>query len=265
MPYRRAFSTLGCGELSLAQSLQLARNFQLDGVEVRALAGSLDVPAALTAEFGSPEKLANWLGSQHGSIFSLDTSLRLIGATKEQRAEFLRFVPWAEQAGVRWLRVFDGGRAADDEELAAARDTFRWWRNLREARGWQVDVMIETHDCLFTAAKIQRFTSVLPGVAILWDAHHTWKKGAEAPVETWAEIASHVVHLHVKDSVSTPDAKHPYTYVFPGMGEFPAAPLMDRLRREFSGCVSLEWERHWHPDLPPLDQALRAAGNNRWW
>ncbi|MGG2474197.1 sugar phosphate isomerase/epimerase family protein, partial [Rhizobium sp. BR5] len=27
--------------------------------------------------------------------------------------------------------------------------------------------------------------------------------------------------------------------------------------------LSLEWERHWHPELPPLEDALMAARN--WW
>jgi sugar phosphate isomerase/epimerase len=99
----------------------------------------------------------------------------------------------------------------------------------------------------------------------LWDSHHTWKRGGEDPVATWAAIAPHVVHVHVKDSVSRPSAKHPYTYVVPGSGEFPAAPLMDCLRREFSASVSLEWERQWHPYLSPLDEALTAATRNGWW
>ena len=75
-----------------------------------------------------------------------------------------------------------------------------------------------------------------------------------------------VVHVHVKDSVSRPSARHPYTYVLPGDGEFPAAPLFAELRAGgFDGPVSLEWERMWHPYLPPLDEALRVAGARGWW
>jgi hypothetical protein len=33
----------------------------------------------------------------------------------------------------------------------------------------------------------------------------------------------------------------------------------------FAGPVSLEWERLWHPYLPPLDVALACAEKNRWW
>jgi len=263
--YQRAFSTLGCAELSLAEAINLGARHDVDGVEVRALAGSLDVPAALTAEFGTPPEFARRVRDGRQRVVSLDTSLRLIGGTDGERAAFLKFVPWAEAAEVRWLRVFDGGHAADDMEIAAAVETLEWWGRLRAQHGWQVDVMVETHDSLFTAAKIRRLTDALPHVAVLWDAHHTWKRGGEDPVITWSAIAPRVVHVHVKDSVSRPSGQHPYTYVLPGTGEFPAAPLLARLRHEFSGPVSLEWERLWHPDLPTLDAALTAAAQCRWW
>ena len=126
--------------------------------------------------------------------------------------------------------------------------------------------MIETHDSLWTAAAVGRLLTVVPDVAILWDSHHTWKKGGEDPVATWRAIRTRVVHVHVKDSVDVPSARHPFTYVLPGDGGFPIAPLLAALRGEgYAGLVSLEWERMWHPYLPPLDDALGAATVRRWW
>ena len=37
------------------------------------------------------------------------------------------------------------------------------------------------------------------------------------------------------------------------------------LAAEFTGCVSLEWEKLWHPYLAPLDDALTAAKKRNWW
>lgn len=133
-------------------------------------------------------------------------------------------------------------------------------------RGWKADVMVETHDSLFTAAAIGRFLAEAPGTAILWDSHHPWKRGGEDSVATWRAIRGSVVHVHVKDSVSVASAKHPFTYAKPGKGEFPMAPLVTALRADrFAGPVSLEWEKMWHPDLGPLDEALTAARTNAWW
>jgi sugar phosphate isomerase/epimerase len=85
-------------------------------------------------------------------------------------------------------------------------------------------------------------------------------------VVTWRAIRGHVVHVHVKDSVSVPSARHPFSYVLPGEGEFPMTPLKAELRAaNFSGPVSLEWERMWHPYLPPLDEALTVAAARGWW
>jgi sugar phosphate isomerase/epimerase len=166
---------------------------------------------------------------------------------------------------VRWLRVFDGGKTADAAELMHAVGTLRWWQALRREQGWKVDLMVETHDTLITTPAIQRFCAAAPGARLLWDTHHTWKKGGEDPLVTWRALHANVVHIHVKDCVDAPSANHPFTYVLPGTGEFPIAPLLQALRTEFRGCVCLEWEKLWHSYLPDLDVAFRAASAKHWW
>ncbi len=265
MPYQRAFSTLGFPEATIDEVIALAEKHGLDGVELRALGGTIDLPAHFAATGGSPATLAGRLRPARVRIVSLDTSLHLIGGTAAEREKFTEFLPWAEALGVRWLRVFDGGRDAGPAELADAAETVRWWRELRRTNGWRADLMVETHDSLTTTAAIRRFAASVPATAILWDAFNTWKKSGEDPIETWRAIRGDVVHVHVKDCISVPSAKHPFTYVLPGTGEFPMAPLAAKLGAEFNGTVSLEWEKLWHPYLPPLDEALRSAADRKWW
>ncbi len=263
--YARAFSTLGCAELSLDEVQALARRHRIPGIEPRALGGTTDLPAWFAANFASPAALAEPQAPSDCRVVALDTSWRLIDGTAADRDNLLALLPWARALGVRWLRVFDGGATLDDQTLAQAAEALAWWRRVRAERELEVDLMIETHDVLLDARRIQRFLAALPDgrAALLWDAHHTWRKGGEDPRRTWQAIRPHVVHVHVKDSVSRPSARHPFTYVLPGVGEFPMAPLRETLAAEFSGTVSLEWERLWHPYLPPLDAALAAARN--WW
>lgn len=265
MSYRRCISTLGCPEYSLEQVLELARGHHLDAVEIRALSNTLDVPAVLAAAYGTPAKLAERMRSAPAPIVSLDTSLKLADNKPEDRAAFLQFVPWAEACGAPWLRAFDGGKNADAATHRAMADTVAWWRAEKQKHGWKTDLMIETHDALFTAASIKQFLALAPGTAILWDSQHTWRNGGETPLDTWRAIKADVVHIHVKDSISKPSAKHPFSYVLPGEGEFAMAPLRAVLASEFKGCVSLEWERLWHPYLAPLDDALTAAAKRNWW
>lgn len=293
----RCFSTLGCPELTLDAARALAARFGLGAIEVRALGGSLDLPAHFAAHHGTPEKLAapraaGGAGGDRDSagprpppvasgkateggrgptsdtvrVVAFNASLRLIGGSAADRDQLLALAPWAEAFGVPWLRVFDGGKHADAAELAEAAATLRWWRELRARQGWRTDLVVETHDSFFTAAAIGRFLAAAPGTRMLWDAHHTWRKGGEDPVATWRAIRPAVEHIHIKDSVPVPSARHPYTYVLPGDGGFPVAPLLAALRADgFAGPVSLEWEKVWHPALPPLEEALRTAAERQWW
>jgi sugar phosphate isomerase/epimerase len=266
MAYLRAISTLGCAEFTLPQIAALVREFSLDAVELRSVAGTLDLPAHFAAAQGSPSNLVTEVRRLGLRIVSLDTSFKLAAASEADRAALLAFVPWADALGVRWLRVFDGGSPEDPMTQSRALESLMWWRRERRVHGWSCDLLIETHDALFTADAINRFTEAAGGVAILWDSHHTWKRGGEDPVMTWRAIQSHVVHIHVKDSVSRPGGKHPYTYVLPGEGEFPAAALFAALRADnYAGVVSLEWERLWHPELAPVSDALAAAAKRSWW
>ncbi len=262
---RRCYSSLGCPDLSLDETLALAAKHRLGAVELRSLGGTVELAAYFAEKFGTPEKLGAHVRACGVRVVALNASMHLADATAAERDQLAAFGPWAEALGVRWLRVFDG-RNADTTGLTAARETLRWWRELRAARGWTCDVMIETHDSLFTAAAIGRFLAAAPGRAILWDAHHTWRKGGADPVATWRAIRASVVHVHVKDSIAVPSARHPFTYTLPGDGEFPIAAVLGALRADgFAGPVSLEWEKLWHPYLRSLDEALRVAGERAWW
>lgn len=265
MAYTRTYSSLGSPELNLEQTLALAARYGLSGVELRCLSGTIDLPAHFAATYGTPAALAERMRTSAVKILSLDTSLKLAGGTAADREEFLKFLPWAEAVGVPRLRAFDGGHNADLATHREMADTIAWWRELRVKNHWQADLMIETHDALFSAEAINRFMSLAPGTGILWDTHNTWRASGEDPLVTWRGIRPHVVHMHVKDSVSIPSGKHAYSYRLPGEGEFPMAALREVISREYSGPVSLEWERLWHPELAPVEEALSAATQRGWW
>ncbi|MBI5381856.1 MAG: sugar phosphate isomerase/epimerase [Opitutae bacterium] len=265
MSYTRAISSLGWPDSTLEDLLALAARHQLEAVELRALENTVDLPNFFLQRFGTPAELTSRLETAPSRVVAFDTTLRLLNGTPADRDKLLAYVPWAEAAGAKWLRVLDGGKTADDNELAHAAGTLRWWQTLRRERGWKVDLMVETHDTLVSKATLLRFLEAVPGVRLLWDAHQTWKKSGEDPVDTWRALRKSVVHVHVKDSISTPSPGHPFTYVLPGAGEFPAARLGRLLRTEFTGAVCLEWEKLWHSYLPDLDQALHAAETHRWW
>jgi len=264
-PFRRAFSTLGCPASTLDEVLSLASRNGIDAVELRTLEGTTDLPA-LFDRYGEDNIRRSLARHSPVEILALSTSLKLVRPSDADRAEFLGFVTWAEALRVPWLRAFDGGDASDNDTVPLAAETLRWWRELRREMGWKADIMVETHDGLVTREKISRFCLEAEDVALLWDAHNTWRRTGVDPLSLWPGIADHVVHIHVKDSVSRASDGFPYTYVLPGAGEFPMRRLADALRNDrYSHCISLEWERQWHPSLPPLELAIQSARNAAWW
>jgi sugar phosphate isomerase/epimerase len=265
MSYIRVISTLGCPDLTLDQVFALASRHRIAAVELRSLAGTLNLPDYFAQTERTPDKLAARLRHATIKINSLATSFKLIGSTAADREALLRFVPWAEALDVPWLRVFDGGEKAGTVEFAEAGTTLQWWRALRKKYRWQTELMVETHDSLLTGQMIQQFLAVAPDARIRWDSHHTWKKGGESPVRTWRAISDWVVSIDIKDSISRPSDRHAWTYVLPGKGEFPMPPLQKLLEAEFAGPVSFEWEKLWHPYLPELDDALGIAAKVNWW
>jgi sugar phosphate isomerase/epimerase len=262
---RRALSTLGCPTLSLDGALALAAAYGIDAVELRTLEGATDLPA-LFARKGRDAVCRTQRLHSKVQVLVLSTSFRLVRPNREDREALLSFVPWAEAMGVPWLRVFDGGEASDDGAAPLAAETLRWWRQLRNDHGWAVDVIVETHDGLVANEAIGRFCSEARNVGLLWDAHNTWRATGIDPLDLWPRIAEHVVHIHVKDSVSHASDGFPYSYVLPGDGEFPMRRLREALARDgYANAISLEWEKQWHPDLPPLEMALQAAAKQGWW
>jgi sugar phosphate isomerase/epimerase len=265
----RAFSTLGCPDADLRFAFQIAERHHLDGIELRALGDTTNLPAYFASEYGGPEAFGTAMRSAPVRIAAIDTSFHLADAKTSDREQFLAFLPWAEAAGVRWLRVFDGGtKLSERAAIAAAAEAVLWWREARADGGFTADIMVETHHRLLTSSAVKRFIAAAPETVILWDAHHTWRQGGENPVATWKAIGRHVVHVHVNDSVSVEGKAQaqPYKFVLPGTGEFPMAALREAFAADnFSGTVSLEWEKLWHPDLPSVDDALRAATEHAWW
>lgn len=256
----RCFSTLGCPRLSVRQAAALAVAHLIPAIELRVISGSLDVPAALAAEFGSPAGLAAWLKGATIRILGMGTSQRLFG-DRFDIDELDAFVPWAEAAGTPYLRIFDGGNRLSDSDYRQAADRLGVWQFRRQKQGLKVDLMIETHDALYRPDQLAAFVELLPEAKILWDTHHTWAKGGSDPLETWRSIAPSVVHLHVKDSIGAAGGRR---YVLPGQGEFPMPTLLAELHKDTRGLpMSLEWEKHWHDELPQLDDAFFATRG--WW
>jgi len=254
-----AFSTLGCGELELAEVLALAAARRLPAVELRTLGGTTDILGYFRQTFGRPEDLRSLVAASGVGIASVDTSVEAMTAGEADRRWLEALLPWVVATGARRIRVFDGGQSGSAQEIATAGDLVQWWKHFCASQGRSVEMAIETHDALAKPEALQRFLDAVPEGRILWDTYHTWHAGAEPPSTTWQRLHGRTSHLHVKDSRVTASTR---SYVPPGQGDYPFEELIGRLAADrFEGTISLEWERFWHPELPPLAAALDGFQN----
>jgi sugar phosphate isomerase/epimerase len=264
------FSSLGCPDLSLEEVTVLAARYGIDCLELRSLEGRMDLPRYFASRPEGWAEAARFLGEQGIPVRVLGTSLKLSENGNEERLEFVEFARLAEALQVPYLRVFGGGKwpvPPDAEAWSRAVDTCHWWNQRRETEGWSCEILLETHDAFSAAGPcLELMRRVESAVALIWDSHHTWRLGRENPAESWERMRAFIRHIHVKDSVGVPSARHPFTYVLPGDGEMPLPELWRVLNAgTYQGAVSLEWEKQWHPYLPGLPAALEDCHRKGWW
>ncbi len=255
------FSTLGEPGLSWDEASLLVDEFGLDFLELRALRDTLDLPGY----FGKDAK-----PELRKPVQMIGSSLRLTLADQVAVEELMRFAGLAARLRCPYVRVFGGGvwgTPLTQNDFERARAAVALCRAEITARQLDVTLLLETHSAFSDSASCLKLNEELTEpLLILWDSHHTWRTGGEAPAQTWSLLGPWIRHIHYKDSV-TVDGSTEHRYVLPGLGEFPTEKLWTLLEdKGFQGGISLEWEKIWHPELPPLREALaafRLVTNNR--
>jgi sugar phosphate isomerase/epimerase len=117
-------------------------------------------------------------------------------------------------------------------------------------------VILESHDNLVTSPVLSEVLNRAGSdhVALLWDAHHTFADGKEAPEFTVSQLGKWIRHTHLKDSV--PNGKE-RKYVLTGRGDVPIQRQVAALRKlGYKGFYCFEWEKVWHPDLTDPEIAI---------
>ena len=97
----------------------------------------------------------------------------------------------------------------------------------------------------------------VPEHAILWDLYHTCRAG-EAPEQTLDQLGSALAYVHFKDARTS--AARGWELVPLGEGTLPLARTIHLLkRRGYTGFLSFEWEKLWHPHLAEPEMVLPQA------
>jgi sugar phosphate isomerase/epimerase len=260
---------MGCPELSLPEACALAFQFSIPAIELRSLNNTVDLPGLFFEARWTPEVVRTLCAQYKVRIASAGSSFKLVSSDPVERAELAKFCAWADPLGIPFVRVFGGGKwgtPLGDSDFQTAEGNVHWWRREKSARGWRLELLLETHDAFACSEACLELNSRLEEpLNLIWDSHHTWRYAGESPRDSWLKIGRFVRHVHFKDSIDKPSARHPYTYVLCGEGQMRLADTMTVLRENnFNGGVSLEWEKLWHPYLPPLSVALEQLRQQPW-
>ena len=223
------FSTLGCPAWTWPQILDFAAAHGYVGVELRGLQATMDLSQAPEFAPGRLEEAKRQLTGHGLSVSDLGASDQLHEMDPAKRAaqlaESRRFIDLAQALGAPYVRVFGNNYVKDVPRADMLAHIARGLRELGDyARPKGVTVLIESHGDFTdspTLLDILRQADS-PAVALLWDAHHTFVSGKEAPEDTVRQLGSYIRHTHLKDSVPAgTGGGGDRRYVLTGTGEVP--------------------------------------------
>ena len=258
---KTSFSTLACPDWHLSQVIDAAANYGYDGIELRVISREFDLWKL--PEFKAPSLPATRaaIESRGLVVVTADSSACFHSPdASERERNFVSALHMADVAaglGARAIRVF-----GDSIQPGNSRgDTARWIadsldRLAHELEPSGVQVWLETHGDFSSAADVSNLFALLgrSDIGIIWDPANAFDRHGEMPVIP-SDIAPYIQHVHLKDLSNS--SVGPSRFVPTGQGDFPFERMFDWLAAiGFDGYVSFEWEKQWHPELAPPEEAL---------
>ncbi len=250
------FSTLGCTELGLSEILSLAGRFGIPAIELRGIGGITEnrlIPEYAPSRIRGTAELIAASGKEIaviGTSCSFDDPSKLEAALEEGTYSAAA----AARLGCRYIRVFGNRIRSAASAVHAASGISRL---CRLTAPYGVSVLLEVHGAFNTEAALAPVIAAqeekgLANFGLIWDIAHTDGTFGDGWPVFYERFRPYIKHVHIKDR-----HRGSGLLCLPGEGDLPAAQIARQLASDgFSGCVSLEWERRWHPELPPLEEAL---------
>ena len=251
-----AFSTLACPGWSLDQVVAAAHAYGYHGVELRLIDGEL-IDGAMPA--ADRERVRRTFARAGLPIVAVDSSVRVAAAPDAKTAldELGPFLELANEWESPIVRVFggewDAGRTRE-QAIEQARSVLGESAAMAQSLG--VSIALETHDRFSSAVLVAEVLKDLPpAAAALWDVGHPYRLG-DGPEKVLALLSARIAHVHIKDCRRKPGSSD-WQLTLLGEGEVPVESCVDALRdADYSGWLSVEWEKRWHPELAEPEVAL---------
>ncbi len=246
---RLTFSTLGAPELPFEELIALAKRFGMRSLELRGLLSHTDTRTLPPLQPDQIQKTKQMLNAAELSLAAIDCSASFHGEQENALAECGFALHAAAHLGVPYIRVF-GDRYEGQESIPHIAAGLR--AVARRALPLGVTVLLESHGGFDRAERLLPLLSDvdMPNLALLWDVEHTHRAGI-SPRTFLADMFPYIRHVHLKD------ARADGSLCLPGDGVLDIPGTVALLEENgYTGLYSLEWERRWKRELPPIGEAL---------
>src|SRR6476646_5148792 len=208
-----AFSTLGCPNWELDRIVETADRLGYDGIELRAIGGSLDLLARPEFSSENVRTTRALFEDRNLEVCCVDTSCAFHSADKTERHIqidlALRHAELAAELGASLIRVFP-----DKIQPGSSRSETRDYiveslLGLAERLPFEVDVALETHGDFAraeSATEILRLVSH-PQVTLIWDVANSLSAG-DSIEEAGQTVWPYLSHTHLRDAQPVSDSEH---------------------------------------------------------
>lgn len=257
------YTSLACPGWSIEEAVSAAERYGYAAIEWRLADGAIIGPDASV----DVRRRLREVPATHGiEVACLDSSCQAVQVDAQERAATIeagrRMLDIAAEIDAPFLRVF-GGEVPVHINRASVFDSAAEVLYALGSYGTErgVTVLLETHDAWTNSADVQALLQAvaLPACKVLWDTHHTYRFG-EAPARTLAVLGDTFAYAHVKDSRLSVSDAGAWTYCLLGEGDVPLREICDTLKKSgYTGYLSLEWEKKWHPEIAEPEIALPQA------
>ena len=256
-----AFSTLGCPNWELPQIVQTAQRLGYDGVELRAVGGSLNLldRSEFTADRLSSTRAL--FEDRQIEICCVDTSCTFHSQKLTERLEqvelALRHAELAAGLHAPLIRVFP-----DKIQTGASREATRDYiaeslSRLAEKLPDAVSVALETHGDFARAESAVEIMTLVnhPKVKLIWDVANSAAAG-DSIDDAGRSVQPFVSHIHLRDARPVSGSEH-WLPVLAGAGNVSFSETLAVIRQlSYDEYVSFEWEKYWHPEIEDPEVAL---------
>nr|MDD6336708.1 sugar phosphate isomerase/epimerase [bacterium] len=254
-----AFMTLACPNWDLPTIAARAKEYGYDGVELRCM-GDKHIDAAMTKD--ERERCKKLFADAGVAICGVAGYSRFntedVEELRNNQRMLMQNIDLARDLGAPTVRSFIGDRPKDMTPERAIEIAAEWLLPCCAYGAMQgIQVVLETHDdyCLPAVLK-QVFDKMGQTPAkVLWDVQNAYTVGELGDGLCSQFGADMIAHVHIRDCHSKPDGQHELCMT--GEGDLPLKKVKTLLEGiGYTGYVSFEWEKMWHPELEEPEEAL---------